>query len=225
MNNIYATWDGSLQCTRPWLEVQDLGEPMRLAAGSTLSEAQSVHGAFHLIRTGYISATMARANGAPLLLEIFGPGTLFGAGPAFERSPRFATTLAITDCTLDRFDAATVESAFAARPELAVALIRLMNVVQRSLARKLMRFTSSTPEERLLELLARVSRVAQSQNPRRERPQVHLTHDQLAAMTGLSRVTVTRTLKKLATQGLVLTQPGHVEVLRPELLQRRVEGL
>ncbi|VTU39001.1 Crp/Fnr family transcriptional regulator [Variovorax sp. PBL-E5] len=223
--SIYATWDGSLQCTRPWLDARGLGERVWVPAGTTLSEAQAVHGHFHLIRAGYISATMARANGAPLLLEILGPGTLFGAGPAFERSPRFATTFAITDCTLDCFDAATVESAFGTRPELAVALIRLMNVTQRSLARKLMRFTSSTPEERLLELLARVSRVEQLQNPRRGRPQVHLTHDQLAAMSGLSRVTVTRTLKKLATQGLVQTQPGHVEVLRPDLLERRVEGL
>jgi CRP-like cAMP-binding protein len=223
--SIYATWDGSLQCTRPWLDAQDLGQRVRVAAGTTLNEAQSVHGFFYLIRTGYVRASMARANGMPLLLEIFGPGTLFGVGPAFERSPRFASSVAVTDCTLDRFDAARAEAAFAERPELAVALIRLMNVTQRTLAHKLMRFTSSTPEERLLELLARVSHVEQLQAPRPDRHQVHLTHDQLAAMTGLSRVTVTRTLKKLATQGLVATQPGHVEVLQPELLVRRVGRL
>jgi CRP-like cAMP-binding protein len=225
---IYATWDGSLTCMRPWLDAGDLGERIVVSAGSTISEEQVVHGFFYLIRSGYVRATMTRANGVALLLEIFGPGTLFGVGSAFEAGPRFATTCAVTDCALDRFDAAAVAAAFGSRPALALALIGLMSATQRSLARKLMHLTSSTPQERVLELLARVSRVERLQHAQKGhggQPVVHLTHDQLAAMTGLSRVTVTRTLKKLAAEGLVSTRPKHVEVLRPDVLEQRAAAL
>jgi CRP/FNR family transcriptional regulator, cyclic AMP receptor protein len=40
-----------------------------------------------------------------------------------------------------------------------------------------------------------------------------LTHEQIAAMTGTSRVTVTRTLQRLREQGRIAMLEGHILLL------------
>ena len=40
-----------------------------------------------------------------------------------------------------------------------------------------------------------------------------LTHEQIAAMTGTSRVTVTRTLQRLREQGRIAILEGHILLL------------
>ena len=109
----------------------------------------------------------------------------------------------------------------------AVSLIKLLGTKNRLLLNKLTRFTSSDPEERLVELLARVARTwrddpypADVKDTAPTARSVHLTHEQIGAMTALSRVSVTRALKSLADKGLVATGSKHVEILDREGLAR-----
>ncbi|HVZ42635.1 MAG TPA: Crp/Fnr family transcriptional regulator [Ramlibacter sp.] len=218
----YASWEISQRHSQPWLERADLAQRLVLGPGSLVFEEQTVHPFFYLIRSGYVQATMSRASGNPLLLEIFGPGTLFGEGAAFEGRPRFVTCRTITDCALDRFDPADMEREFARDPRLPVSLIRIMSAKQRVLASKVAGLSSTTPEVRLSDLLLRVARAEQSQRERLSPLSVHLTHEQIGAMTGLARVTVTRTLASLAREDLVRTVPGRVDILRAEALAAKL---
>lgn len=223
--NIYASWEASRLYSDYWASRPDLGERIALLAGRVIFQEETRHRHFYLIRSGYVQVTISRASGNPLLLEIYGPGTIFGEGAAFEGAPRVVTTRTASDCALTRYDPDAMRAAFASDVELALSLLRLMSAKQRALANKVAGLSSSAPEARLCDLMLRVAHAEQQQRPGGHRLQVHLTHEQLAAMTGLSRVTVTRTLSRLAQQGLVDTLPGVVTLLQPAQMAGRAEAV
>lgn len=209
----YASWDASLALGSPWLETTTLGKVMKLAAGRTLYRQGESHRYFYLLRAGFVHTTILRGNGSPLLLEIFGPGAIFGEGPAYSGLPRTVTALAVTDTVLSRYLPADIEPALREQPALATSLLRLLGCKNHFLVRKLTRFASADPQERVLELLARVARLdAPGATSAAAPPAVELTHEQIASMMALSRVTVTRALKSLAARGLLETALGRVHI-------------
>lgn len=223
----YASWDASLTVSGPWLEAVHLGRIVRREGGQVLYAEGSNHDWFYLIRSGFVHTTLQRPNGTSLLLDIFGPGALFGEGSSFTGPVRSATATTITPVVLSQYHPKEIGAAFAQQPELAVSLIKLLGTKNRLLLNKLTRFTSSDPEERLVELLARVARTwrddpypADVKDTTPTARSVHLTHEQIGAMTALSRVSVTRALKSLAEKGLVATGSKHVEILDREGLAR-----
>jgi CRP-like cAMP-binding protein len=199
----YASWDAAWGLSAPWLNAADLGEVRRLAAGTEIYAQGQRHGYFYLLRSGFVHSTVQRSNGAEFLLEIFGPGAIFGEGPAFADRPRSATARAVTPLVVSRYTPAEAAAEFSARPEFASSLIRLLGFKNQMVVSKLMRVASPDPKERVIALLARIARLGA----------VNLTHEQIAAMTALSRVTVTRTLNALARDGIVETRARQVLIL------------
>jgi CRP/FNR family cyclic AMP-dependent transcriptional regulator len=146
---------------------------------------------------------------------------IFGEGAAFDGSARLVTCKVVADSALDRFDPAALGDVLSAHPELSLALVRIMSAKQRVLAMKVAGLSSTKPDVRICDLLAQVAQMESAQREEASTPQVHLTHQQIAAMTGLARVTVTRTLAKLARDGIIRTVPGYVEILDPAQVKAR----
>jgi len=189
-----------------------LGTLVRLDEGQILYRQGDTHDYFYLLRSGFVHTSILRENGMSLLLEILGVGAIFGEGPAFSGLPRSVTAQAVTRATVSRYLPAEVETAMQQHPALAVALLRLMGSKTHFLLRKLTRFASSDPQERVLEFLTRVARLDRMGADATEDPAVQLTHEQIGAMTALSRVSVTRTLKSLAERGLIETLSKRVVI-------------
>jgi CRP-like cAMP-binding protein len=217
----FSSLEISQRHSRPWLERPELGKRIVMRAGEIIFEQVCAHPYFYLIRSGYVQVTIDRPSGEPLLLEVFGPGVIFGEGAAFDGSVQLMTCKVVADCALDCFNPATLGDIISTYPELSLALIKIMSAKQRVLTMKVAGL-SSNPDVRVCDLL---TRVAQSESTQRKEPsatQVHLTHKQIGAMTGLARVTVTRTLTRLAHKGLVRTSQGYVEILN--LLELKVRA-
>jgi CRP-like cAMP-binding protein len=186
-----------------------------LRRGETLYEQQDRSDYFYLILRGYVKFYVLRHDGTTLLLEIVGEGGIFGEGAAFDRQPRLVSAAAVTDVRLVRFDPATIRNLLTTDVDLSLSLLALMSAKQRILARKLAQTTAPSATERLAELLLRLTeRERRGRAP--EDQIVRLTHDQMAAMIGVSRITVTRLLRALADTGAIVT--GHREV---RLVDRR----
>lgn len=207
----YASWDAAWALSAPWLNAVDLGQVQRLPAGAEIYAQGQRHPYFYLLRSGFVHSTVQRSNGAEFLLEIFGPGAIFGEGPAFADGPRSATARAVTPLVVSRYTPAEASAEFAAHPEFASSLIRLLGFKNQMVVAKLMRVASPDPKERVIALLVRIARLGADGGQRAAR--VDLTHEQIAAMTALSRVTVTRTLNALAREGIVETRARQVLIL------------
>ncbi|MFT3777474.1 MAG: Crp/Fnr family transcriptional regulator [Ottowia sp.] len=217
-SRVYASWDASLKLSELWQQMAGLGTLVPLRPGCVLFHQGAHAPCFYRVRSGFVDASVVRRNGKTLLLEIFGPGAMFGEGAAFTGLPHTTTVTAVSYVELIRYEPEEIRAVAHLRPDLAISLIELLGVKNRVLVNKLTRFASGDPEERLVELLARIA--ASQRHVPGSTTTVSLTHEQLGEMAGLSRVTVTRKLKLLACKGLVSTHPSHVEIIDHEGLIR-----
>lgn len=216
----YASWDAARALSQPWLDNVRIGTVQRLAASETLYAQGDRHDFFYLVRSGIVHTTVLRGDGSQLLLEIFGPGAIFGEASAFIGRPRYVTATAVSDCVLSRYCASEIGQLLASDPQLVVGLLQLLGIKHRILIDKLASFASASPEARLVDLFGRAALAHRHPGELLLR----LTHAQIAAMTGLSRVTVTRTLKVLAARGWVATRSKGVEITAPEAFIALFEG-
>lgn len=215
----YSSWDTALAFGTPWRMRTDLGQIRTLEENQTLYFQGDEHDCFYLVRSGFLHTIVHGANGRALLLEIFGPDTLFGEASAFVDQPRHVSAVAVTPAVLSQYKVSELMPVLAREPELAISLIQLLGLKHRKLIDKLFEATSSAPRERLEGLLGRIA--ASSADIQ----SLRLTHEQLGNMTGLNRVTVTRTLKALAEDGLVSTRSKGVQILDPARLREKLREL
>ena len=217
---IYASWDACVPHTEPWLGSASIGVVSKIAAGTVLYSQGEMHDKFYLIRQGFVQAAMVHANGRRLMLELMGPGTMFGEGAAFEGSPRFVEARAVTDSELSAYTPSDVLAAGSEAVRLLQSIVRIMGTKQRILANKLLQFSSEDPESRLRDLLSRILAV-QRRAPAADgvRPnQVWISQERLGEMCGMSRISAARALRRLSDAGIIRTHAKFVEVIDPEAL-------
>lgn len=222
-SSAYASWDASLALSTPWIEATHLGNVVSLAAGDVLAREGERHSYFYLLRSGFVHSTIQRSNGAEFLLEIFGPGAIFGEGPAFADRPRPTTTRVVAPAILSRYLPTDITQKFSSMPELAASLIQLLGFKNQMVVEKLAG-VAAAPKERVVDLLLRIARLqSNSDFPLTQESknfQVDLTHEKIAAMTALSRVTVTRTLNLLSKEGVIETRAKQVIIHDASALRR-----
>lgn len=174
-----------------------LGQIVHIRSGGVIYRQGDQDPYFYLVVLGQVQVFMVRDDGAEFIFEFMGRNTVFGEGPAFDGEPRYASAMATEASTLIRFDANRLRQSDDAA--FAWALMRVCSVKQRVLAVRIQQMTSPEPERRILEVIGRVQEVLGAAS----HGGVNLTHDQIASMTGTSRVTVTRALKRLREEGRI----------------------
>jgi CRP-like cAMP-binding protein len=161
-----------------------------------------------------VQISIFRVDGAEVVLELMGPETICGEGAAFDGLPRFSSAVAAEDSETIEFDTKRLSEAFRIHPEFASALLRITSLKQRILAVRLKHLSSREPQDRIMELLTRLEEMFAIAHPKGRLLNTQLTHEQIAAMTGTSRVTVTRTLQRLREQGQIEILEGQILLLR-----------
>jgi CRP/FNR family transcriptional regulator, cyclic AMP receptor protein len=192
------------------------GRRRKFKKETALYEQGEVSPRFYFILKGLVQISIFRSDGSELVLELMGPDTICGEGPAFDGLPRFSSAAAAEDTEAIEFDTTKLTVAFQKHPEFATALLRITSLKQRVLAVRLEHLASREPQDRIMELLTRLEDMFAVDHPRGRLLVTHITHEQIATMTGTSRVTVTRTLNRLREQGRIDILDGHI------LLPRKV---
>jgi CRP-like cAMP-binding protein len=163
---------------------------------------------------------MVREDGSYFMVEIMGPGTVCGEGAAFDQEPRFSSAIAIRESVVRRFDAAQLYDAFHESPELAFSLIRVLATKQRIMSRRAQHLSAPSPEVRIGDLLLRLAETYGGNEEPASLIPITLTHEQIATMTGTSRVTVTRWLTKMRKLGALKLVGGTVYIQDVDLIPR-----
>ena len=196
---LIATLRGARHLYRP----RQIGQEQRLYHQGELSTR------FYLIESGLIKVGIFREDGAEVILEFMGAGTVCGEGAALDGLPCFSSAIAVEAAEVLEFDTARWPADGAETAPVLMALLRITAIKQRVLAQRLAQLSCREPEGRILDLFQRLARNAPGDDavPAGMVPQ--LTHDHIAAMTGLTRVTVTRSLNRLRSRGFIIQQEGR----------------
>lgn len=197
------TWRLEDDIVGPLLQSAHLGKKRTFRKGEVLYSQGTVDSKFYFILDGRVQISALREDGTEFILEVMGHWAVCGEGAAFDRKPRFTSAVAIEETQTVEFDVNGFEEVFRQRPELAIALLRITALKQRILAVRAQYLASPKPEQRICELLSRLGDLYGVDEGKVKVFTITLTHEQIAAMTGASRVTVTRTLKRLKDEGVI----------------------
>jgi len=171
--------------------------------------------ALFLINKGKVKIALYGANGREMILSILGTGQFFGEMSLFDRNPRSAYVIAMEDSSIYILPRRELFSHLHRSPGTAVAIIL-------ELIRRLRSNDELIGGLALLDVNGRVARVllglAKNEGKQveeglyiRRRP----TQQDMAAMVGASRETVSRALSELSRRGFIAIS-GRSVLIRQE---------
>lgn len=207
------TWYLDETVAGPVIRAAHLGQRRSFKKGEYLYRQGDVDSRFYFILRGRVQIFTGREDGSEFVLEVMGQWAICGEGAAFDGQPRFSSAVAQENTEVIVFDANEVCRAFQEVPEFAVALLRITSMKQRVLGIRAQYLASARPESRIAELLRRLAELYGRPQDGVVMIDISLTHEQIAAMTGTARVTITRVLKRLREQGAIQTRGKQIWIL------------
>lgn len=191
--------DTSSNCDTPVVVPTGLALPTRtLEPGQMLYEADRDASSLYVVNSGVLKAVVPTSLGRDRIADLYGPGDVLGLS-ALDGGRHAETVMAVHDACLTPID-----------PQQAMNDRGLRDYVLRSLARQLRR-SREMLDEAEMPVGARVTRAflrlarqfglpADDTSGGIKLP-LALTHEDLADLTGSSRVTITRILGELRNDG------------------------
>ncbi|GAB5601604.1 Crp/Fnr family transcriptional regulator [Thermus sp. FJN-A] len=193
-------------------------QPLAYPKGKRIFAQGDLGQSLYLVERGRVRLYRTHLGGQEKTLGFVGPGGVFGEMSLLDGSERSASAVAEEDTLL-----------LALYREAYLGLIRRLPLFAHNLARILAhRLREADLELDLLAFEEAQSRVAyallkllrQGHGPR-----LRLRHQDLAALAGASRETVTRVLHQLREQEVLRLAQGEVEVVDEKILEEVAFGL
>jgi CRP/FNR family cyclic AMP-dependent transcriptional regulator len=194
-----------------------------LEPGDTLYEEGREASSLYIVGSGVLKAIVPTSMGKERIADLYGPGDVLGTA-ALDGGRHAETVQAVHDAQLTPLD-----------PQQAMNDKRLREYILRSLARQL-RHAREALDDAELPVGARVTRAflrlterfgQVSDSGEGVKLPLALTHEDLASLTGSSRVTITRILGELrqegalsGTRGVYLANPKGLEAATDEYVMQ-----
>ena len=187
-----------------WTPLAD-GQPVLCKEPGELIYLQDTRAdCFYYIVSGTAKCFISSPEGEERILTLPHAGELMGEAAFFDGQPRVSSAMAVTKCRLVAVDRRRLEQVFAARPDLAIAMLE-------DLARRV-RLLSGHVDGDFLSADRRIARHLLTLLPW-PADTVRCTHEEIGASVGVSRVTVSRVLGEFDKRGWIKTGYKSLKLL------------
>lgn len=165
-----------------------------------------------LIEQGLVKITSTTQDGTSKVLALRGANDLVGDFGCVDDTPRSGTVAAMTPITAWKVSAKRFQSLLRSDSALCYSVLRLTVARVRESDGKLGAFGEVSAPDRVIQHLAALAcSLAHGAGDKRVR--VPVDHIELGASAGVSRATVSRTLRRLVLAGIVQNYRGSIEVI------------
>jgi CRP-like cAMP-binding protein len=197
----------------------------KLREGEVLFRAGDVGDGCYRIQTGLVKVVVASQLGEERTISLLRPGAIVGELSVIDGGPRSASVIAVTDCSLSFFSRAKFQTYIDSHPELTSYLVR-------TLARRLREADDDLAATTFLSVKGRLARALLNlaefvgENNGGGRVQLHLKISQgdLAAMAGVARENVSRTMSEWRTRDIVTRSSNYYCINDPKALAQDMES-
>ncbi len=152
---------------------------------------------FYFLKKGKVKISVFREDGSEKILAIQEGNTFFGESSAFDDQPYFATATVLEKseiCVIDRKNFLAIVKEI---PSIAVMMMSALIRKMRLLAFQVEDLSFLDAQKRVVHILLKLVNEFGMKREDGIFIQQRITHDDIARLTGLSRVTVTNTLNFL----------------------------
>jgi CRP/FNR family transcriptional regulator len=156
-----------------------------------------------LILQGYVKLSTTAANDREIVLEIAGPGTIFGELAVLNGSPRQADATCLTACRVVAIDGAAFRNALARTPAAMFAAVRLLSERLSAVTARGVDSVSLPAPARLAKALLHLAGLRSERLSDGVHIGFQLSQRELGAMTGLIRESINKHLGALRAAGWI----------------------
>lgn len=172
----------------------------------------------YFLQKGRIKITALSDSGQELLLEIVGPGEIFGDVAAIQGTPRTTSAQALDDSLLCEIPRKDFESLLATYPDIASYLLESLTSRLRRAEAQLLSLISQDVSTRVREALMEFIDFESGDEP--SLPiKIKITQQDLANLIGASRQKTWQALKELEDCGMLRLSYGRILVTAPDKLR------
>ena len=192
--------------------LRGIGERRRYPQNSVILRVGCHTHEMYFVERGLISQILLGANGIEKTLCILGQGCFLADEPFFHSQPILYNAVAVADTEVLAIRKESTQDLLR-RPSLVHALLVSISLKSRVLATEVEDLAVRSAESRVCRMLYCL---LASDGYGRQRERLALTHQELASLEGLHRVTVTKTIATLRKKTLIDVRPDGSIVIRDE---------
>lgn len=161
---------------------------------------------FYYLSKGKVNVFMTSPDGIEKTLNTAQNGEVLGEAAFFDKMPRVSSAKAVTKSEIIIIDRKKLIELIREYPKLAMELLENQAKRIRMLSSQIDSMTFLKADERIAQLLLQYKITVNKKNV------VHLTHEEIGNMAGVSRVTVSKILNGFSKKGYIKTNYGEVEI-------------
>ena len=193
---------------------------LKLREGETLFERGDAGDGCYWLRRGVLAVCVASATGEQRILAILGPGAIVGELAMIDGLPRSATIQAMKDCELTFISRAAFIEMLRQHPELYIDIATTLAGRLRQSDEDLVASSFLTVRARVARAMLQFARqLGEEAGPGRILIRHRMTQSDLAAMAGVARESVSRTLRDWQRQKIVEGSSRTGYVVRKAILE------
>jgi CRP-like cAMP-binding protein len=187
-----------------------------LKRGATLFAKDDPGNSLYAVISGTVKISVSSPDGRNAILNMVGPGDLFGEMSVLDGQPRSADATANTNCEIFVIDRRDFLPFVRSQPTLAMKFIEL-------LCAKL-RWTSEQVEQVILQdlpgrLASALLGLSEKHGPEPESRTIVITQQEISEMVGMTRESINKQLRAWAARNWVRLEHGAIVVLDPAALR------
>jgi len=198
---------------------------IRQASVLTFAEREMVFaqgdagGTVMVVVEGYVKLSSSTFGGREVVLEVAGPGAVFGEVAVLNDWTRAADAAALSACRLLTIDGKQFIRTLARAPEAMFEIIRLLSERLRSTTEQMTDGLDLPAPARLAKALLHLAALHSHPVKSGLRIDFQLSQRELGGMTGLTRESINKHLAAWRDSGWVTLSDRYVTVLNPQRLQ------
>jgi CRP-like cAMP-binding protein len=196
----------------------------KLRDGEVLFRAGDVGDGCYRIRKGLVKVVVASQQGEERIISLLGPDAIVGELSMIDGGPRSASVIAIADCSLSFLSRAKFQTYIEAHPELTSYLMKTLARRLRGADDGLAATTFLSVKQRLARALLSVAEyVGEKDGDGRIQLRLKIGQADLAAMAGVARENVSRTMSEWRTREIVTRSSNYYCINDPKALAQDME--
>jgi CRP-like cAMP-binding protein len=192
-----------------------------LKRGTTLFSKGDPGNSLYAVISGTVKMSISSPDGRNAILNIVGPGEIFGEIALLDGQPRSTDAIANSTCELFVIDRREFIPFVRAQPALAMKFIELLCERLRSTSDQVEQIILQNLPGRLASALLRLS---EKHNPDPQGRTIAITQQEISEMVGMTRESINKQLRAWAGRDWVRLEHGAIVVLNAEALRDMAEA-
>ncbi len=192
-----------------------------LKRGATIFAKGDPGNSLIAVISGTVKISVSSADGRSAILNLIGPGEIFGEMSVLDAQPRSADATANTNCEIFVIDRREFLPFVKSQPELAMKFIELLCTR--------LRWTSDQVEQVILQnlpgrLASALIRLTEKHKAEPKGRTIAVTQQEISEMVGMTRESINKQLRAWAARDWVRLEHGAIVVLNVEMLRELAEA-